>query len=157
MSSSTPVRPSTQDAVRLLQIITVALIAGVLTFGTVVVVLLGALNNAPQGELLSLIGAGFAVTAFVMHLVVPELIVRQTVPNLKDDPGGLTRLFVTKTIVASALLEGAAMFNLVALMQEHNWWSLLIVGGLVLWMASQIPTITRVHHWLETKDMEMRG
>lgn len=141
---------------RLLQIITIAMIVGVVVFGCVVVFAFGALRQPPQGSMLSLGGIGFAVVAFVMHILVPAFIVKQTIPRTGGETAALCGLFLSKTIVATALLEGAAFFNLIALMMEHNWWSLAVAGGLLLWMASQIPNVVRIGHWVEAKQMEAR-
>jgi hypothetical protein len=138
-----------EQTVRLLQIISGALVLGVLLMAGIAVVALGSLEAPPQGTVISGLGAGFAVVAFVLHLVVPSVAARQQARS-----GGERQLYgayVTKTILGLSLLEGAAFMNLVALMVEHNWWSLAIAGGLVFWMLTMFPTTTRVEDWVETQ------
>lgn len=142
------------ETARLLQIITIAMTVGVVAFCGFVVFVFGALQKPAEGNLLSLVAVGVAVVAFVTHLILPELVVGQSLKATNGDVSSLCGLYLLKTIVASALLEGAAFFNLVALMIEHHWWSLVIVGGLVLWMASQIPNVVRIGHWVEAKQAE---
>ncbi len=153
-SSGTPMTPA--SAARLLQIVTVAMLAGVLIFAGVLVFGLGVLNQPPRGTLFSLTGIGVAVLAFVAHLVLPEVIVRNNLKTTAGDGSALSGLFLVKTIVATAFLEGAAFVNLVALMTEHHWWSLVVVGGLVLWMASQIPRVGRVVDWVVARQEPQR-
>jgi hypothetical protein len=140
-----------EQAVRVAQIITIALVMGVVLFGVVALLFVGALDDPADGVILSGMGAGFAVLMFVMHLVIPAQIARQQAGTA--DESQLYGVYVTKTIVGLALLEGAAFFNLVALIVEHNWWSLAIAGGLVFWMLAMFPTRTRVDHWVETQQM----
>ena len=124
---------------------------GVLMFAGIAVVGVGALQEPPKSPLISLIGGGFAVVAFVLHLVVPALVAKQQIRTSGED--GLHGVFQSKTIVGLALLEGAAFLNIVALIVEHNWWSLAIAGGLVFWMLAMFPTRTRVTQWIETQQM----
>jgi hypothetical protein len=140
-----------EQAVRVAQIITGALVMGVVLFAVVALLFVGALDDSADGVILSGMGAAFAVVAFVMHLVIPAQIARQQTRTTEESQ--LYGVYVTKTIIGLALLEGAAFFNLVALIVEHNWWSLAIVGGLVFWMLAMWPTRTRVDHWVETQQM----
>jgi hypothetical protein len=156
LTTESQIQMTAAGITRVLQIITIALITGVVVFGGIVVLVLGGLSKPPQGQMLSMGGVAFAVIAFVMHLVIPEILVKQAIKTSNNQPASLVGLFMTKTIIASALLEGAAFFNLIALMIEHNWWSLVVVGGLVLWMAAQIPNVIRTEHWVESKQLELR-
>jgi hypothetical protein len=146
---------SLEQTVRVTQIITGALVMGVVTFAAIAVPAIGALNAAPNGVLVSGLGAAFAVLAFVLHLAVPAVMRASAERAVSDQQ--LYGLYLSKTIIGLALLEGAAFFNLIALMVEHNWWSLAIVGGLVLWMLALFPTRTRVSHWVEARQMQSLG
>ena len=135
-----------------MQIIALALPAGVVLFALVAVVLLGSLRQPPAGPLVSLLGAGFAAMMMVAHFVLPNLLFRPRVPSGETlDVDSACNIYQTRLIVALALLEGAAFFNLVALVLEHQWWSLAIAGGLVLIMLGDFPTRTRIQHWIETQ------
>jgi len=151
---SHPPSSSPEQTVRAAQIITIALVMGVVTFAVIAVLFVGALQPPPDGRLISGLGAGFAVIAFVMHLVVPAMIAR---PQAQfTDEKQLYGAYLGKTIIGPALLEGAAFFNIVALIIEHNWWSLAIAGGLVFWMLAMFPTRTRVDHWVETQQLSSK-
>lgn len=141
---------------RLLQIITVALIVGVVIFAAILVLVVGVLNQPPQGNLLSLAAIGGAAAGFAMHGTIAEVIVVQNLKNGNRDMSTLCGLYMSRTIVATAILEGAAFMNLAAMMIEHHWWSLIVVGGLLLWMISQIPSPTRVQQWVEARQFEPR-
>jgi hypothetical protein len=153
-----------EQTVRVTQIITGAMVVGVVTFAAIAVLVVGALKAAPWGVIVSGLGAAFAVMAFVLHLVIPAVITANTGRAIRSANAGgaasdqqLYGIYVTKTITGLALLEGAAFFNIIALIVEHNWWSLAIVGGLVFWMLAMFPTQTRVAHWVETRRMHGPG
>jgi hypothetical protein len=134
-----------------MQIIAAALPGGVLMFGLIVVVL-GAATQPPAGTTLSLIAAVFAMAMLAAHVVVPTLVGRPTEPRRTEDDGAaLCGVYQIRMIIGLALLEGAAFFNLVACLVEHNWWSLAIAGCLVVWMLALFPTRTRVEQWIENQ------
>ena len=149
--------PALDEMVRTMQIIAGALIAGVLLFALISVVAIGALSQDSSGTVVSLVGVFLAVAALVMHRVVPSAIEQQARQGASRrlSVDQLAGLFRTRLIVGLAILEGAAMLNVVALIIEHNWWSLGITGLLVFWMLAAFPTRTRVDHWIETQQMLM--
>lgn len=150
--SQTPNSP--EQSVRVMQIITVALVSGVVIFSLIAVFVVGALKERPNGQLISLLAVGMSVFAFVGHLVVPRILVRQAVQNVNpDDAGALCGIYQTQMIVGLALLEGMAFFNIIACIIEHNWWSLAVAGCLVLWMLMAFPSRDRVEQWIETQRM----
>ena len=140
---------------RATQIITGAMVSGVVTFGAVVVFALGALTEPPSGFIISGVGAVFSLVAFVLHLVIPSVIAAQQSHGANKQQ--LYGIYLQKTIVGLALLEGAAFFNLIACIVEHNWWSLAIAGGLCFWMLAMFPTRTKIEHWAETQQMSLGG
>jgi hypothetical protein len=146
-SNSTP-----EQAIRVMQIIAAALVMGVVLFGLIALFVFGALDDPSGGFIISLIAVVFASGAFVMHLIVPNLM---TPPSSADVAGGddlaLYKQYQARTIVGLAMLEGAAFFNIIATIVEHNWWSLAVAGVLVFWMLAMFPTRTRVKHWVETQ------
>ncbi len=145
--------PNFETRVRVLQIITFALVMGVVMFGAVVVLLLRALEPPAATPVISGIAAGFAVFAIVLHVVLPKIIVRNTLANQgpKANPESLLNVYQTQHIIALALLEGAAFFNLVATILEHHVWSIAVAVALVMIMLSRFPTQTRRAQWLETQ------
>jgi hypothetical protein len=92
----------------------------------------------------------------ILHAVVPGLVERAALANQGVGSGlpSLVGVFVTRTIVAAAMLEGAAFMSLVALMIEHQPWMIGVTGVLVVLMLMQIPSRTRVEHWVESRMME---
>ncbi|MCA9055035.1 MAG: hypothetical protein KDA75_14435 [Planctomycetaceae bacterium] len=140
--------------VRVMQIIAGALVMGAVAFALISTLVLGSLSAQPEGQIISLIGIGWAAVSVVAHFVVPDVIAQAALKSRPEsDAASLCGVYLTKTIVAMALLEGAAFLNLVALTVEHNWWSLAVAGGLVFLMLVQMPTLTRVQQWIEIQQM----
>ena len=141
--------------VRTMQIIAAALMMGVVIFALIVVAQ-GSLNQPAGGNTVALMGAGFALLMFVMHLTVPGMMAKSAAGRVQgeNDAGRWIGIYQTKLIIGMAMLEGAAFFNLIACMSEHNWWSLAVAGGLVLTMLIQFPTRSRVEQWIETQRMK---
>ncbi|MFV0444525.1 MAG: hypothetical protein ACK5Q5_13225 [Planctomycetaceae bacterium] len=143
-----------EQRVRVLQIIAGALVMGVVLFLVVAIAVLGALRKTSAGEQFSLIAAGFAIAAWVLHLVLPGAMANAAASGDKSAfVEKLCTIYQGKTIIALALLEGAAFFNVCALLVEHNWWSLVVIGALLLQMLFEFPTVTRVRQWIETQQM----
>ncbi len=140
---------------RAAQTITGAMVTGVVAFGTIVVLVLGALKEPSSGVIIGGVGAVFAGVAFVLHLVIPSLIAAKQCRSA--DKQQLYGIYLMKTIMGLAVLEGAAFFNIIACMVEHNWWSLAVAGGLVFWMLAMFPTRTKIEHWAETQQMSLGG
>jgi hypothetical protein len=142
-----------EQAIRVMQIIAIALVMGVVLFALIAVFMLGALDEPADGFIVSLIGAAFASGAFVMHLIVPSLMTGSAAGDgAASDELSHYQRYQAKLIVGLALLEGAAFFNIIATIIEHNWWSLAIAGCLVFWMLAMFPTRTRVKHWIESRN-----
>lgn len=148
--------PTPDQRLLVMKVITVGLLGGVVAFAVTAAIIVWGFGREPfqEGQLISLIAAGFAVMMFVAHLVIPGVIAQSSRASA-DAPNreALYGVYQIKLIVALALLEGAAFFNLVALIIEHHWWSLAIAGGLLLCMLSLYPTRTRVEHWVESQHL----
>lgn len=159
---------SPEAQVRTMQIIVCALILGVVILTAVACfIVLGAEPPLPPeaGELpvekslfLVYFGAAFAGLNVILRFVVPGFVaqgaINQSLANrpldsiTKDD---FYQSYLTSLIVASALLEGAALLNVIAFILEHQILSLGIVGGLVLLLAAGFPTRDRVDGWAEVQ------
>lgn len=144
------------------QIISGALIAGVLVFMAIVFTT-GMAPDPPAGQLLSLIGVVMGISSIFGRIVILKVL---SVPPTSLNMDGvdtselsdvnrralsLFGIYQTQMIIGLALLEGAAFFNCVAYMQEGNVWSLGVVGGLVVIMLLSFPTRARVAFWIENK------
>lgn len=137
-----------------MQIVTGALVMGVLMFAAIAVIAVGAMDEGPAGRIVSMIAAGMAGIAFVAHLIVPGIVARQAVRHVNvDDTEDLYVVYRTKLIIGLALLEGAAFFCIVTYIIEQQWWTLGIAGGLALWMLIAFPSRHRVEQWIETQRM----
>lgn len=153
--------------VHVMQIIVGALMAGVVSFAAVAIVM----GNGKQGggnSLISLVAAGFALVMLATRVVIGPVIINANrrriangtwqAPRAEDgstlfpsdatDADRLLAVFQLVTIVQCALPEGAAFFNLVAYIVDHQMWSLAIVGVLMLWMSSSFPTRDSVANWI---------
>ncbi|QDT62906.1 hypothetical protein [Calycomorphotria hydatis] len=58
---------------------------------------------------------------------------------------------MTRMIIRYAILEGAAMFNLVAFIIEQQWFSLAVVLVLLGITAFHFPTVSAIRHALEDR------
>jgi hypothetical protein len=140
---------------RVLQIIVFAMVSGVVIFGGFLIVT-GSLQKPPEGTLLSYAAVGFSFVALVLHVVIPAAIERAAIANqpVGSGPEALLGVYFTRTIIAAALLEGAAFLTLVAVMIEHQPWILGATAVLIVLMLLQFPSRTRMEHWLESRLME---
>ncbi len=150
-------------AVTVLRIITLAMVAGVVTFGIFVYFSQIAIQQPPEVDgaqganaehaeklpLLSYVAAGATFVAFVMHFVIPGIVGQQGLKTVDGDLKRQVGVYQTKTLVALAILEGAAFLNIVAFMQEHQLWSLALVAGLVFWMLARFPNRGMIENWIE--------
>lgn len=141
--------------------------AGVVAFAAVAIVM----GNGKQeggNSLLWLIAAGFALIMLATRAVIGPVIInanRQRIahgtwqaPHAEDgstafpadatDADRLLAVYQLVTIVQCALPEGAAFFNLIAYIVDHQVWSLAIVAVLMLWMSSPFPTRDGVANWI---------
>jgi len=113
-------------------------------------------DSPNQFPVFAYLGAGLAGLMIVLRLIVPRILVQigvrdafreQLIENVSKEQ--FVPIYQTSLIIASALLEGAALFNCIALIVQGQIWSLGIVGGLVLLMAAGFPTVDRVDAWTE--------
>jgi MFS family permease len=161
----TPVeRRSVGGVTRTLQIIVGALFAGVLSY-LVFVLVAAPPPGAPAGGIsLALMGIAFAAAAVIAAAVVPRILAAQCRATMVADrgearavPSGLPtgdvgRLlgdFQVRRIIAGALLEGGAFFNVFAYQMERQTYTLGIVIALLLGLLTLIPLRPLVEQWLE--------
>ncbi len=133
----------------LLTIIIGAMVMGCLFFGGYVVFIDKAFNKPAKEMQLSLMAAGMAVTHTLLAFVIPSLVVQASTRNANGDRPTFLQAYMMKTIIAVALLEGAALFVLFTVMAEHHWWSLAIAVFLLGLMLTHIPSRMRIEQWLD--------
>jgi hypothetical protein len=159
MSHSSDLEKTKQGFVLVSQIISFALIGGVVMFAAIAF-LIGP-NQPGGGPLVAYLAAGFAGIALVLQAFVPALVVsanrnsylnsqpRQDPRDRAEAETRLMPLFQTKHIIRMALLEGAAFFCLVAYLVSGLLWLYAIVAALVALMVVSLPTRSALDHWLE--------
>ena len=133
----------------LLTIIISSMVMGCLMFGAFVVFGQGAFNKPAKEMQLSLMAAGMALTNTLLALVIPSVVVQAATRNANGDRPTFLQAYMTKTIIAVALLEGATFFVIFTIMSEHHWWSLAIAVFLVGLMLTHIPSKMRIEQWLD--------
>jgi hypothetical protein len=161
--------------VPLAQIIVGAMVVGTLALAAVAAVI-GAGAEEPvandQVSVLTYIAVVVAVASILVRLVVPaavmtrgrENIVRgnwdlaqeerapaSLVDFLKNtgDAGKLWLLFLTRTVLSAAVLEGAAFVCLVAYFIDRSVLALALSVALIVGLALHFPTRGSVIHWIE--------
>ena len=165
-----------RGVIRIVQIIVAALALGVICFAAVAIFL--RFQNPPQQDaMIAYMAAGFAPMMLVVRAIVGTSTVNSSRKNIAAGirplniptagsqlPANLTDgdqflfVFQQKTIIESALVEGAAFFNLIAFLTIGQWWSLAVAGVLLAVMLVPFPTHDRVENWvryqLEIMDLE---
>ncbi len=158
---------------RTLQIVVGALIAGTVGFLVVVLVVFTTEDRGDAAPVITYVAVAFAVTTLIARIVTPGIIIARgrraiargtwrltqgsaappaRIAELLErtgDAGKLGILFNISTIVAAALLEGAAFFAIVAYMMEHSVLSLIVAVVLIFGLATHVPTRSRLIHWIE--------
>lgn len=137
--SESDVPPNDAQVLRTVQIIAGALMLGVIAFGVVAAVMVQ--GRAAGDPLLAYVAAGFAVFALVLRSLLPNL--------MAGAEGDAPAIYQTQTIVRYALLEGAALFNLVAYLIAAQWWSVAVAGVLLAAMGFGFPTRGKYETWLQ--------
>jgi hypothetical protein len=131
----------------------------------VLVITKGEVLGFRNPEMVSLLASGFALVMFVNHLVIPGVVSNQQLKSaaekgLAEDNEESRKLKVvgiyqTRLIVGLAMLEGAAFFNLVALLIEKNGLNLIFVIVALTLMLMKFPTRTKVSWWVQDKLREV--
>ena len=159
--------PDFDPQLRVMQIIAGALMMGVITFlGVVLVITEGNVLGQGNPGIVTMIAAGFAGLIIVNHLVIPSIITKARLNQIKsqDSDGQNTELKVAsllgiyrmQLIITLAFLEGAAFFNLVSVMIEHHVISLIAAVVLLGLMAVRFPTRTKVSWWVQDRLRELQ-
>lgn len=155
-----PNQPGTPGKQRLLtlQIIVAALLMGCLTF-LVISVVVRAQGGGPAAggqPLLVYVLMIFAAGALVARFIVPRMIVAGGLHGIAaedadpvDTTSRLWALLSTRTIVASAILEGVIFFALVVYIIDGSPIALGLALALIAALALHIPTQSWADHWLE--------
>ena len=169
MSTSDDLRDQFAGQVRVLQIIVVAVTLGPLTYLGVVLLSAPPVQAAIEvnGMFLTYLACGMATAAVAARLIVPPLVTtrfrrqiaagvwppqQQAVNPLMaplSDAGKLYAVYMTRTIIAVAILEGAAFFAVFTYHQQRDILALALALLLTLLVALHLPTRDRVADWVE--------
>lgn len=158
--------PKFDQQLRVMQIIAVALMMGVLSFfGVVLVITEGDVFGQQGPALITTIAAVFAGMMIVAHAVIPSIIANAQLrisnknveagETLEARTSSIVNVYQVQLIIALALLEGAAFFNLIGLMIGKHFLSTLLVVALLLLMLLKFPTRTKVTWWVEDRMREL--
>ncbi|MCH9654680.1 MAG: hypothetical protein K0U86_21285 [Planctomycetes bacterium] len=162
MSSPLP-QPTLQERHRVMMIIWFAMIVGVVVFGVVVSIQINGMKPDAGLPVLTFAGMGMAALMLVLRFIIPNLIARtqfaQTMQTAKTEAnndeeqmlGNFYQVFMVRLIIGMALLEGAAMLNLVAVMVENQRLAFIPVAILLLGMIFSIPTKTKLDGWIRNQ------
>ena len=169
------------SAIRVMQIIHFALLAGVCAFLAFVLFqrFTGPAPNGPPAsqaepnQMLGVFAAGFFVMAGGMSFVLPSLMAKgqmaaATRPDFKlplanSDKaylpatltGYLTGIYQVSLIIGLALLEGPAFFGAFALMSTGQLWTIAIPLVAIALMALRFPSAMRVRMWVDARREEI--
>lgn len=165
MTESAQTSLAARDVVRMAQIVALALISGVVLVALVVLLMSNPLGGAGQkpgardarpaaGEsettgdqapslpVLPLVGVVVAIAAAGASFVLPGAVVKGAAES-----GAGSRMnrnpYVTRTILALAPLEGAALVNLVLEFVEPSGIGVGVAGVVLLLMLAHFPTVSR--------------
>ncbi len=157
--------PEFESAVRGMQIISAALMMGVLVYLGILLVTRGG-QLLGQPNLLTMVGVGFGCLMVVMHFIIPGIMNRRQLKaavasgvmqkSEQEQVGHVIGVFRGQMIVRLALLEGAAFFNLTAMMIDHSEISICVIVLLMGLMLFRFPTRDKVSFWVQDKLREMR-
>ncbi len=168
---SSPVDNLPQPRLRVMQIISSALLLGVVTFLAIVLFLVLVQNNgagmAPVGNvpIVSIVAVVLLIVQVPLAFLLPAFLTRSALrqiasgtwkspasPDPSDfstDASKLLAVKQTMTIIGLALLEGAAFLGCIAYLLEAQPFALAVVLVAVILMLVKFPTEGRVRSWLE--------
>jgi hypothetical protein len=154
--------PGFAASIRIVQIISAALMMGVLSFLFVVLmVTAGDVLRRDNPPLIAVIAAGVGILIILIHFVLPRVITSAQMKSLRssewnqlDEATRTDRIMGVhrvQHIIGLAVLEGAAFLNLIALMIGHSMFSTVMVVLLLSLMLAKFPTETKVSWWVQEK------
>lgn len=156
---------SPASIVRPHQIIVVSLALGVFIFlGIVLAMRLqqdGPLLSWENPQPVSLAGLGAALMVGVAAVVVPRVAQQASLKRVPDGPPtdrrkGLAAAYLQRIILGAAMLEGGALFNLVAYMLERFGPSVLAAILLLIGILAHFPSQGRFDRWCDAVERDRR-
>ncbi|EDL58719.1 hypothetical protein [Gimesia maris] len=152
-----------QQRQMMMTVIWLALIMGVVTFG-MIVTFIGLKEEPGKGlPVITYLGMGLAALMLVLRMIIPNMIARnqftQAMQEAREEGnqdeeqmlGTFYQIFMVRMIIGLALLEGAAMINLVAVMVENQKLAFIPVSILLLVMIASMPTKSKLDGWIRNQ------
>lgn len=153
--------------IRGLQIVTGALALGAIMISVVMLVING---GAIDGEfdIVAGIGLGFAALNFILHLIIPRVkmqnelkdLNRESLASLSDEEkqGRVLGAFRGGHIIACAMLEGAAIMNVVLYQLTSYVGNLIAAAVLIVLIILKMPTANSMQNKIndQLREIEMR-
>lgn len=159
--------PSEEDLrqrVLTLRIVTIGMVSGLLIFGAIALVLKGG-AIAGEPDLVSWLALGLAAVSVLLHLVVPGQLAAAALnsvdPQELQQAGETERfekvfnVFQMRHIIACALLDGAAVFNVVAYLLTQFVGNLAAAGLLLVCLLVRFPSTSGVQFWVRDRIREI--
>jgi hypothetical protein len=163
---------------RITRIIIGAMMMGIVSFLAVVIFVTQQREpNQDSQSLVSYMAVGGLALALVTWFLIPDLVVKGLVGQiaagtwkppknaeteerapLTDYPTDASKLLLvnqTRAIIATALLEGAAFFGLVAYLVEGQLFVLAVPGVVLALLALTFPARERVVQWAEVQQVRI--
>jgi hypothetical protein len=142
---------SEEGVVRTAQIISGALIAGVLFFAGIAFV--NGHGRPPGDPFLAYFAIVFTAGCIIASFIVPGIVAKQTLKQLSSDKSDnkYYGAFQTQLIIRQAILEGPGFLCCIAYMTTRIWWTFGVVLLLVALMAASFPTKGRVSDWVRER------
>ncbi len=166
----------TARRVRVLQIIVLAMVAGIVCFLTIILTVPGLarpLAAERQGQIVTYVAAGYGGLALVaapfmsagvvsvgrrriarpLSATPQKAPIRSSPTALQGEASSLVVVYFTKTILSAAIYEGSALFLCIAYMLGRKPVALVVAAILLLALLWQVPTSGRARRWL-TKQLQ---
>lgn len=157
--------------VRTSQIIVAAMVVGCAVFLVIVLAIAGVPGNPPERSDLTYIMLAVAAAMVLARVIVPRIVVAQARRKIREgtwmalqgdmpaaigdsawqdsDAGKLAMVLMLRTILATAILEGATFFLLVAYLIEQSPLCLMLAVVLIVALAAHFPTGSSCSAWMK--------
>ncbi len=149
-----------------LRIIVDAMAAGLVIFLIVAVVIVrsnGSIKHFGEGPpIVTYVAIATAVINLLVRMVIPRIVVTTMRRKLAQAPpeGGseateLLKIYHVRTVICSALIEGPALFTVVAYMTEASLLAVYASILLAVILASHWPTRSGVMDWVDQQQHQL--
>lgn len=155
--------PAVAKTLNPLRVITLALFLGAVSVLGLGFFLSGEdMTNEP--DIISYVGLGSGAFLFLLHLVIPNLIVKTSLSkqqgSLQDaDPEAayyaIGQVFSIQHIFGTAMLEGAAMFNSICFLLHSFIGNAIFAGMMAIVIAFRLATLSGAPRWIDEKYQQM--